>query len=167
MSFQEKIKQIFKRAEYTPQLGYANLKSIENDVLRLYAEDQKKRQERKQKLQTFFKLWEDCESWCEEQGEACCFPKTCGWRSKIDELKEELLVSQRQVERPKKVLDIADMPSYNPIVTKRVHGVSEGKIFWTDENKITCKEHGACLCVNKERTLWRCPACNEGAYVEW
>ena len=68
---------------------------------------------------------------------------------------------------PRKLIDISEMPNYNPAVKAKVHGVSEGKIYWTDENYVTCREHGACLCVNKERTIWRCPQCNEGAYVVW
>lgn len=43
--------------------------------------------------------------------------------------------------------------------------VSEGKVIWTEENKVTCVEHGAMLCVSEDRRLWRCPACNEGAYL--
>lgn len=71
------------------------------------------------------------------------------------------------MEKPVKIIDIADMPKFNPIVTNGIHSVSEGKIFWTDNNFVTCREHGACLCVSKNRKIWRCPACNEGAYVEW
>jgi len=69
--------------------------------------------------------------------------------------------------RPKKLLDIKDMPNFNSAVKNGVLSVSDGKIIWTEENYVTCIEHGACLCVNKERTIWRCPTCNEGAYVEW
>ena len=65
------------------------------------------------------------------------------------------------------LMDIAEMPDFNPIVKDGIRSVSEGKIFWTDENYVTCKEHGACLAVNKDRTIWRCPTCHEGAYVEW
>jgi len=77
----------------------------------------------------------------------------------VEEIKEE--------KRPKRLVDIAEMPNFNPSVKDGIHSVSEGKIFWTDNNLVTCKEHGACLAVNKELTIWRCPACNEGAYVEW
>jgi hypothetical protein len=66
-----------------------------------------------------------------------------------------------------KLIDIRDMPNFNPIVKNGLISVSEGKIFWTENNKVTCKEHGACLCLNIERTLWRCPTCNEGAFVIW
>lgn len=69
--------------------------------------------------------------------------------------------------RPKHLLDIGKMPNLHESVKERIHGVSEGKIIWTDSNRVTCQEHGACLCVNKERTLWRCSVCNEGAYVIW
>jgi hypothetical protein len=59
------------------------------------------------------------------------------------------------------------MPEFNPIVKNGLTSVSEGKIFWTDNNLVTCKEHGACLCLNKDRSIWRCQTCNEGAYVTW
>ena len=71
------------------------------------------------------------------------------------------------MKRPMKLLDIACMPNLNPKVTDGLYSVSEGKIYWTDENYVTCREHGACLCVNKDRSIWRCPACHEGAYVIW
>lgn len=53
-------------------------------VLKEHEED---KAEWKQKLQQFFEDWENCELWCTEQGEACCFPKTCSWRGRIDKLK--------------------------------------------------------------------------------
>lgn len=65
------------------------------------------------------------------------------------------------------LIDIKDMPNFNPVVKNGLTSVSEGKIYWTEENKVTCREHGACLCLNKDKTLWRCPTCNEGAYVTW
>jgi len=71
------------------------------------------------------------------------------------------------MQRPKRIMDIAKMPSFNPKVQNGVHSVSEKKVFWTDNNYVTCREHGACLCVSKDRKIWRCPTCNEGAYVEW
>jgi hypothetical protein len=66
-----------------------------------------------------------------------------------------------------KLIDIKDMPDFNPLVKNGLTSVSEGKIFWTDNNKVTCKEHGACLCLNSDRSIWRCQTCNEGAYVIW
>lgn len=69
--------------------------------------------------------------------------------------------------RPKRVVDIADMPDFNPVVKDGIRSVSEGKIAWTNQNYVTCVDHGACLAVNKDCTIWRCPTCNEGAYVEW
>ena len=68
--------------------------------------------------------------------------------------------------RPK-LVDIKDMPEFNPTVKNGLTSVSEGKIVWTSNNKVTCREHGACLCLNMDRSLWRCPTCNEGAYVTW
>lgn len=29
-------------------------------------------------------------------------------------------------------------------------------------NNLVCEEHGAMLCVNKDRSIWRCPVCNIG-----
>jgi hypothetical protein len=70
-------------------------------------------------------------------------------------------------EEPIRIIDIADMPHFNPVVKNGIHSVSKRKIFWTSNNYVTCKEHGARLCVSKDRRIWRCPTCNEGAYVEW
>jgi hypothetical protein len=66
-----------------------------------------------------------------------------------------------------KLIDIKDMPEFNPIVKNGLTSVSTRLIYWTEQNKVTCKEHGACLCLNKEKSIWRCPTCNEGAYVIW
>ena len=66
-----------------------------------------------------------------------------------------------------KLLDLEQMPNFNPSVKNGCRSVSEGKIYWTDDNLVTCHKHGACLCVNEMRTIWRCPACHEGAYVDW
>ena len=72
-----------------------------------------------------------------------------------------------EIGRPKRLIDLADMPSASPDVTNNSRDVTSGDIFWTDDNLVTCKEHGACLCVNIDRSIWRCPACNKGAFVEW
>ncbi len=61
--------------------------------------------------------------------------------------------------------DIAEMPGFNPKVANGSRSISEGKVFWTDT--VWCATHGACLCVSENRAIWRCPACNEGAYVRW
>lgn len=82
----------------------------------------------------------------------------------------ELKISQTRGSshlKPKKLLDIKEMPNFNLTVKDGMSSVSEGKIFWTDDNYVTCKEHGACLAVNNDRTIWRCPTCHEGAYVIW
>jgi len=71
------------------------------------------------------------------------------------------------MKQPKRLLDIADMPNYNPKVKNGARSVSEGKIFWTEENKVTCGEHGACLALNSDLTIWRCPLCHEGCFVVW
>ncbi|KKL24325.1 hypothetical protein LCGC14_2416460 [marine sediment metagenome] len=63
--------------------------------------------------------------------------------------------------------DIKEMPNFNPSVKNGVDSVSAGKVYWDDRNLVTCALHGAMLCVNPSRTIWRCPACHEGAFVEW
>jgi len=63
------------------------------------------------------------------------------------------------------LVDIEQMPNFNPTVKNGRKSVSGGKIYWTDANLVTCHKHGACLCVNEDRTIWRCPACHEGAYM--
>ena len=50
-------------------------------------------------------------------------------------------------------------------VTNGGHSVSQGQVFWTDENKVTCRDHRAMLCVSEDRHVWRCPTCNAGAYL--
>jgi len=64
-----------------------------------------------------------------------------------------------------KIMDIKDMPRFNPIVKNGIDSVSTGKIFWTDENYVTCREHWACLAVSRDCRIWRCSVCHEGAYV--
>ena len=66
-----------------------------------------------------------------------------------------------------KLIDIKEMPDYNSKVKNGIDSVSTGKVFWTDKNKVTCHKHGAMLCVVQDRTIWRCPTCNEGGYVIW
>jgi len=65
------------------------------------------------------------------------------------------------------VLDMDQMPDFNTKVKNGTKSVSGGKITWTKENKVTCVDHGACLCVSEDRSIWRCATCNEGAYVIW
>jgi len=72
---------------------------------------------------------------------------------------------QKDQPKPPRILDIAEMPSYNSKVKNGVWSVTELKVFWTDKNKVTCAEHGACLCVSADRKIWRCATCNEGAYL--
>ena len=63
------------------------------------------------------------------------------------------------------MIDIKDMPNFNPATKSRGESsVSEGKVFWDEQNKASCQEHGAMLCVSAEITIWRCEACGVGAY---
>lgn len=64
------------------------------------------------------------------------------------------------------LLDLADMPSWNPRAGAHgLHSVSEDKVFWDGPNKVACRQHGAMLAVNPDCTIWRCIACNEGAFL--
>ena len=70
------------------------------------------------------------------------------------------------------LIDIVDMPNYNPVSNTTGRGerdVSSGQVFWTEKNKVTCRDHKAMLCVNEDRTIWRCPGlgCYAGAFVIW
>ncbi len=66
-----------------------------------------------------------------------------------------------------KLKDIKDMPNFKQSVTNGLDSVSSGKVFFTKENLVTCLTHGAMLCVSENRRIWRCPTCNEGAYVKY
>lgn len=70
--------------------------------------------------------------------------------------------------------DIKEMPGFNSEVKNGISSVSEDKVFWgkleSDKvglDTVTCREHGACLCVavTKQGRLYRCPTCNQGAFV--
>lgn len=63
------------------------------------------------------------------------------------------------------IIDIKDMPGYNPAVKNGIDSVSTGKVTWTCANKATCSRHGAMLCVSPDRRIWRCPECHAGCYV--
>lgn len=81
--------------------------------------------------------------------------------------REGLGEASSETKKPRKLLDIADMPDFDCRIKDGIHSVSEGKIFWTDNNFVTCKEHGACNAVNKDLSIWRCLTCHEGTYVVW
>jgi hypothetical protein len=63
--------------------------------------------------------------------------------------------------------DIKDMPGFNIIVKNGVDSVSSGKVKESINGPL-CIIHGAMNCVAVLRTgkLYRCLACNEGAYLE-
>jgi hypothetical protein len=73
-----------------------------------------------------------------------------------------------------KLLDIAAMPAFDPKVPNGATSVSDGLVFFGRNanqggmDTVSCVEHGAILCVsrlNEGGKLWRCPACNDGAYA--
>lgn len=72
-----------------------------------------------------------------------------------------------QIEREPVLLDIRDMPGFNPASNTKdapQRDVSTGQVYWNWYNKVSCWDHGAMLCVNEDRTIWRCISCGAGAY---
>lgn len=71
--------------------------------------------------------------------------------------------------------DIRTMPNFNPKVPNGADSVSRGIIYFGTPRHapdslptVCCVNHGATLCVAKLREggmIWRCPACNEGAFI--
>lgn len=71
------------------------------------------------------------------------------------------------------LLDIKDMPGFNATVPNGTDSVSTGRVFFgrnPDQggmDTVSCRNHGATNCVavlENGGRLWRCLACNEGAY---
>lgn len=65
-----------------------------------------------------------------------------------------------------KLMDIADMPNFNPAVPNGTKSVSEGKIYieLTELGYYPwCRKHAAINKVSQDG-IWRCTACNEGCY---
>ena len=62
------------------------------------------------------------------------------------------------------VVDLADGLK-DSSVTNGANSVSEGLVYWHPTNKVSCREHGAMLCVSEDRRIWRCIACNVGGYL--
>lgn len=69
--------------------------------------------------------------------------------------------------------DIKNMPDFNSSVPNGTDSVSKGLVFYgrnPDQGglaTVSCTRHGAILCVAVHPNgakIWRCPACNEGAY---
>lgn len=66
----------------------------------------------------------------------------------------------------RKIVDIQDMPNFNPSVKDGLTSVSEGKVSlrkYHGEWFPACQEHGALLKVSKGG-IWRCMECHEGCY---
>lgn len=64
------------------------------------------------------------------------------------------------------IIDIKDMPGYNPKVPNGADSVSTGKVTWHPTQKAMCHIHKAMNCVSENRRIWRCLTCHEGCYVE-
>lgn len=70
-----------------------------------------------------------------------------------------------------KIIDIKDMPDFNPSVKNGIDSVSTGKVSikksntrWYKGEYVACHIHNAMLCVSQDRRIFRCPECNVGAY---
>ncbi|MEK6830110.1 MAG: hypothetical protein AABY15_08400 [Nanoarchaeota archaeon] len=79
----------------------------------------------------------------------------------------------------RQLVNIKDMPGFDPSVTNGLDNVSKGEVYFGicrvkqyngfrefSQPTIVCDDHGAMLCVgiNEYGKIWRCPACNRGAY---
>ena len=64
-----------------------------------------------------------------------------------------------------RIIDIQDMPGYNPKVPNGRDSVSQHRVFWFITYKAWCKIHGAMNCVSENRRIWRCLTCHEGCYI--
>jgi hypothetical protein len=74
-----------------------------------------------------------------------------------------------------KVLDIRDMPGFDPKVPNGTDSVTGKRVYFGQPRQastmsiptVCCADHGAMLCVAKNDAgkIWRCPTCNEGAFV--
>lgn len=57
------------------------------------------------------------------------------------------------------------MPEFNSKAGNHgISSVTNGKVYWTNENKVTCHRHGAMNKMSPDG-IWRCIMCNEGAYL--
>ena len=63
------------------------------------------------------------------------------------------------------IIDIRDMPGFNPAVPNGADSVSQGKVIWFPGQKAWCIKHGAMNCVSENQRIWRCLMCHEGCYV--
>ncbi len=73
-----------------------------------------------------------------------------------------------------KLIDMKDMPNYNPEVKNGIDDVSMGQVFfgrceWMWEEcleTVCCIEHGAMnpMTDDKDGRIWRCIICNRGAF---
>ena len=70
------------------------------------------------------------------------------------------------------ILDLQEMPNFNPNVPNGADSVTAGLVYenlvpnkYGGVSVVECVRHGAMNAVSQDRTIWRCLACNEGAYV--
>lgn len=64
-----------------------------------------------------------------------------------------------------KLIDIKEMPDYNPAVPNGSDSVSQGVVTLLGGSP-WCKYHGAMNCVSTNRKIWRCLTCHAGCYRE-
>ena len=70
-----------------------------------------------------------------------------------------------------KLLNLRDMPDFNPAASNGTDSITTGKIFFGRKEgqggleTVSCMRHGAVLCVASYPTgrIWRCRSCNKGA----
>jgi hypothetical protein len=80
---------------------------------------------------------------------------------------------------PRVIVDIAEMPGFNINALTTDEAREQTRSVTRDRaycgvphpyhgglSTVCCREHGAMLCVAKNESgrIWRCPACNEGAF---
>lgn len=75
---------------------------------------------------------------------------------------KNLIVDDYMKKNEMRIIDMKNMPNFNPAVKNGIDSVSSDKVYLKDEYP-HCKNHGALLKVSPNG-IWRCPACNEGCY---
>lgn len=84
-------------------------------------------------------------------------------------MNEELIQKNKEISKLKK--DLNTFIQKNKQLEKNIVSLKDSPVVVTEKNLVYvdvlsntphCKQHGAMLCMNEERTIWRCPACNVG-----
>lgn len=82
---------------------------------------------------------------------------------------KELILKNKEISRLNRLVNklntiVTKLTAENTILKKFKADNSEKNLVYVDvlSNTPHCKQHGAMLCMNRECTIWRCPACNVG-----